>query len=59
MKKTQGGRKNEVVKPKISMGIELTDDDNLNHDVEIVYFEMYGVNFKVHPKEAVFADMLP
>lgn len=58
MKKTQGKKDLKRVRPKMSMGIELVDEENLNHEVEIMYSEMYGVLGR-HPKEAVFADMLP
>ena len=51
----QESKKKKVIKPKMSMGLELIDDENLNYEVEIVYAEMYGIS----PKEAVFADMLP
>ena len=51
----QESKKKKVIKPKMSMGLELIDDENLNYQVEIVYPEMYGIS----PKEAVFADMLP
>lgn len=59
MKKTQ--RSKEVKPKKMSMGLDMVDDDNINHEVDIMYRETYGgqlhTTHPMHPMRP--ADMLP